>query len=167
MIKTNQFDYAKEILISSSYYKYPPAMLMLTYFYNCGIIAVNDIFYEETKIWGQTDDIVDGMHWFRQADNLDKSCFYSEALAYFLGYGIRYKHGLSMFRAGQLWIKLGLYEQALQSLSESVLLGYDPAVHFYENIKKLSESDIHEYVKNILPEAPLNNTKLRRTMICF
>lgn len=130
-------DYAVELLQVAAK-QYLPAMLMLAHLYRDQDPSLANKWYQKA------DSFLHSSRWLERAWEYRSSKFYSEALAYFLGYGERFLHGEALFRASQIWLGKGSRQRSLRALRASEDSGYRQASLFIGNIMSASEESVRK-----------------------
>ena len=140
-------DYAA-ILLQNAAKQYVPAMLMLAHIYR------NQDPSLANKWHHKADSVQPFSCWLDRAWEYRNTKFYSEALAYFLGYGEQFSHGESLFRASQIWLGKGSRQQSLQALRAAGDLRHEHAQRFIGRILSASDGEIQKMAYS--DESPIN-----------
>lgn len=140
-IVEDKYQYA-EILLQLGSGRYAPATLMLAHLYHENKTASLQRSSNSTKLWRNADQLVPAERWIDCAWEYHTSKLYSEAMAFFLGYGERFDHGECLFRASQIWIRKGSRSQALAVLRSAMELGNSNAKKFLPVVYGASDEEI-------------------------
>ena len=130
-------DYAVSLLKTAAD-QYVPAMLMLAHLYRHQDLSIANQWYRKAENFQHSG------RWLDCANEYRETKYYSEALAYFLGWGERYSDSEALFRASQVWLGKGCHQQSIQALRAARDLGNKKAQLFYKNVMSASDDDIHK-----------------------
>ena len=124
------------VLLKTAAEHYVPAMLMLAHLYRDQDLALANQWYRKA------DNILHSGRWMERAWEYRDSRFFSEALAYFLGYGERFQDGEALFRASQIWLGKGSRQQSIHALRTARDLGHENARRFINKVMSASDDEI-------------------------
>lgn len=130
-------DYAV-LLLQTAAKQYAPAMLMLAHLYRNQNLSLANQWYRKA------DSILHSGRWLERAWEYRNSRFFSEALAYFLGYGERFQDGEALFRASQIWLGKGSRQQSIHALRAARDLGHENARRFVTKVMSASDDEIQK-----------------------
>lgn len=131
-----------EMLLQKAAEQYVPAALMLAYLYGNKQSPLYRPGPEAKKLRDHANALEPAHLWRERAVENRNARFYTEALAYYLGYGETYNDGESLFRASQMWIGKGSRRYALACLGAARELGEQKAARFYGDIQRASDEAI-------------------------
>lgn len=131
-----------EALLQLGAERYAPATLMLAHLYYEKNPASIQGPLNTDELWQTADQLVPVERWIDCAWEYHRSKLYSEAMAFFLGYGERFNQGEFLFRASQIWIRKGSRAQALAVLRNALELGNSNAKKYLAVVYGASNEEI-------------------------
>lgn len=118
---------------------YEPAALLLSHF-----LQNSPEFKDEEqakRLWNSVEKTIPSDSWGQKGKEEEMRKCYSEAIAWLLAYGEKYREPEFLFDASKNWVKKGCKEQTIAVLKLAAAMGYEKASIFLPQIQKESKDN--------------------------
>ncbi len=122
--------------------QYVPATLLLAH-----VLYSNKDRTKAIGLWNKVDKSFSHQEWKTLGKQYSEAKYYSEALAYLLGYGEKNSDPEALYLASQIWIFKGCYDESLAALKLSATLGSDTAKKLLPGFTKCNQNDVIKMIK--------------------
>lgn len=120
---------------------YIPAALLLSHFLQNSSEFKDD---EQAKqLWNSVEKTVPSHTWGQRGKEEEMRRCYSEAIAWFLAFGEKFRKPEFLYDASKNWSKKGCKEQTIAILKLSAAMGYEKASLFLPKIQKVSKVNFY------------------------
>lgn len=141
------FDIAVHFLKIGERNQYLPASLLLAHilYSNNGKVTADG--FSPIGLWKEVDEFFSNEKWMEHGLKFLNAKYYSEALAYLLGYGERNSDPEALFYASQIWVFKGCYDESLIALKLSASFGSDTAKAKLPRFSRCTQADVEKMIK--------------------
>lgn len=133
-----------EFLLEQTCEHYAPSALLLGHLYLTSGFVTKARQMAADRLFLSAKRIVPSAIWKREADRMMKAKMYSEALAYYLGYGNCQKSGECFYAASKIFLQKGSRQGAINCLTLAAARGYNVDPRF---VRLLHEAPAAEILK--------------------
>ncbi len=146
LIKRN-IEVAIRILRIGERNQYFPATLLLAHVLYSNKNMTDADEFSPISLWDEVDKSFSHKGWKTRGVQYLKAKYYSEALAYLLGYGEKNSDPEALFYACQIWIFKGCYDESLAALKLSATFGSDTAKKKLPGFSMCNQDDVIKMIK--------------------
>ena len=140
IVKENLYSAIKLLMIGAK--SYLPASLLLSHFLRNSLEFKDD---EQAKqLWNLVERTIPSHTWGQRGKEEEMRRCYSEAIAWLLAFGEKYRQPEYLYDASKNWVKKGCKEQTVAVLKLAAAMGYEKASLFLPVIQRESKEKFLE-----------------------